>query len=862
MTTERFGPTKVAAELADPRARLPVATETLDAIRPGEVDGVVVAGPEGKRVFTLKGAEEPYRLLIEQMSEGAVTLSSEGTILYANEAFARLLQTPLGRVIGAELRSFVRPADQPTLARMIEEASSAHCHGGLSVRAADGSFVPLRLGMSRLHVDGAALLCVVAADLTEQNRKEEELHRLHADLEQRIEKRTAELTAARLAALNMMEDAVAARQLTETANIALTQEITARKTADASLRLFRTQVDFSKDAIAVIDFATGRFIDASKAAWGSLGYTSADLATLTVFDVVVGLKPATFEAINAQLAKTGRATFEADHRRKDGSTLPMEVNLSLVKLDRDYVVAILRDITERKATDAALRLGEERYRLLFEHSPLPMWAFDCETLRFLAVNDSAVLHYGYTSEEFLAMTLKDIRVVDDIPALEAAVATLDDSGRPREARHRIKNGSVIRVEVVTRRIDYDGHHAELALLSDITEKKLLEEKFLHAQRLESVGMLAAGIAHDLNNVLAPIVFAAPMLRVNMSDPSDLKILTTLEQSAARGAGLVKQILGFVQTGSSEFRPVQVKHIARDVVSVIEETFPKNIQCEQHIPSDLWPVAGSATQIHQVLLNLCVNARDAMPQGGVLRVAAANRQLDAAQAAAISGALPGAWLVLEVSDTGTGIPPDLLEQIWTPFFSTKAAGVGTGLGLSTVRGIVLRHQGFVELLTAVGQGSTFRVYLPAIKSAQTEASMVSPAASIRGQRELILVVEDEEPIRDIIVAIIEDHGYRAVGCADGVEALAFFNTQGEEIALVVTDVDMPRIGGLALSRALLQLRPDLPIIAMSGASRGFGNSSGLAEFQAQSLAQSCLRKPFVPHELLTAIHQLLHPSPKT
>jgi CheY-like chemotaxis protein len=299
---------------------------------------------------------------------------------------------------------------------------------------------------------------------------------------------------------------------------------------------------------------------------------------------------------------------------------------------------------------------------------------------------------------------------------------------------------------------------------------------------------------------------------------------------------------------------------RDIISVIEETFPKSIQLEHQIPSDLWPVQGNATQIHQVLLNLCVNARDAMPSGGTLRLTVANRRLDAAEAGAIPGAWPGAWLVLGVADTGTGIPPELLERIWTPFFTTKGIGKGTGLGLSTVRGIVASHHGFVELDTKVGRGTTFRVFLPAIVSESPRSSSATPFATPDGHGERILVVDDDRLIRDTISEILGQHGYRVVSCGDGVEAIALFNAHPGEIPLVVTDVDMPRLGGVALASALLQLHPDLRIVAMSGLSRNESGGSDVPEIH--QLAHAFLPKPFKPEDLLGAVHQLLHPSEKT
>lgn len=417
---------------------------------------------------------------------------------------------------------------------------------------------------------------------------------------------------------------------------------------------------------------------------------------------------------------------------------------------------------------------------------------------------------------------------------------------------------MIRVEIVSNPIVYFGRSARLVLAQDITEKRLLEEKFLHAQRLESIGTLAAGIAHDLNNVLSPIMLAAPMLRGSLQDTRNQRILDTLERSAGRGASLVKQILGFVRTTSDEFQVTQLKHILREVVSVIEETFPKSIQFEHTLSPELWTVRGNATQIHQVVLNLCVNARDAMPDGGTLRLTATNRRLDAKEAELIPGGLAGAWLVVEVSDTGTGIAPEMLESIWTPFFTTKALGKGTGLGLSTVRTIVARHGGFAELLTQVGQGTTFRIYLPSAEgSAPSAKSSDSPTGTIEGGGELILVVDDDLAVRTVVVTMLQEHGYRVLDCADGIEALEAFNAHPGQVPLLITDLDMPRLGGVALARALLEIQPDLRVLAISGLSHNEIGGSDVPTIR--KIAHAFLIKPFKPEELLRVLQNLLHPT---
>lgn len=517
------------------------------------------------------------------------------------------------------------------------------------------------------------------------------------------------------------------------------------------------------------------------------------------------------------------------------------------------------DIAERKRIQTALQESEKRFRLAFMTSPDAFYWSTMEDGRLLEVNQGFESVFGYTRAEVIGRTSLELGLYDNPADRERMLSELKTMGRVREMelRGRKKGGAAITITLSVGLVQSGDNHFILGVIRDITEKRILEEKFLHAQRLESVGMLAAGIAHDLNNVLAPIMMAAPMLRAHLSNPRDLKLLDTIEQSTGRGAGLVKQILGFVRTTSGDFQPTQVKHLVRDVISVIEDTFPKSIQLDHQVPTDLWPVAGNASQIHQVLLNLCVNARDAMPQGGRLHLVAANRRLDAAEAAAIPDAQPGDWLMLEVSDTGTGIPPEVLEKIWTPFFTTKGIGKGTGLGLSTVRSIVHGHHGFIVLDTEVGRGSTFRVFLPAAASEAPAATEASPTGATGGRNEIILVVDDNPAIRDTIGAIIEESGYRAVYSADGVEALAQFAAQRDAISLVITDVDMPRLGGVGLAQALLKMRPDIRILALSGQSN---SSDGALEIpEIQKLAHAYLPKPFKPEELLGAIRRLLQPT---
>ncbi len=346
-----------------------------------------------------------------------------------------------------------------------------------------------------------------------------------------------------------------------------------------------------------------------------------------------------------------------------------------------------------------------------------------------------------------------------------------------------------------------------------------------------------------------------MLRAHLNDASDLHLLAIFEKSAERGAGLVRQILDFAQGVGGELRPIQVRHLLRDLGTVIRETFPKNIRYEERVPRDLWPAAANPTQIHQVLLNLCVNARDALPAGGKLVLRAENVFLDDAAALAIKGGRPGAWLVLHVEDTGTGIAPEILSHVWEPFYTTKASGKGTGLGLSTVRGIVESHHGFITIESELGRGTAFHVYLPAAQDALGDPA--APAAHLipRGHGELILIVDDEPNIREVTAATLTRHGYRVTAASDGSEALAHFSRCSRDVRLVITDLHMPRLDGAAIARVIRCVNPTVKILAASGLDSGSRPDAAPPAF-----ADAFLAKPFNVDTLLGTVHRLLHAPP--
>jgi signal transduction histidine kinase len=384
----------------------------------------------------------------------------------------------------------------------------------------------------------------------------------------------------------------------------------------------------------------------------------------------------------------------------------------------------------------------------------------------------------------------------------------------------------------------------------VRERRVAEEQRLRVQRLESVGMLAAGIAHDFNNVLAPVLMGVALLRMRHAGETDQRVLANMESSVTRGTGLVKQILGFAHgvTGDPQF--IQPRHLIRDLVAIMHQTFPKTIRIQDETEGALWPMMVNPTQFHQVLLNLCVNARDAMPQGGVLTLRATNRSLDEGSAAPFPGIKAGDYLRLEVSDTGTGIPAAILEKIWEPFFTTKEKGHGTGLGLATVRGIVKEHGGSITLQSRPGQGTTFQVLLPATRGSESTPGAAAAAARPRGQGELLLVVDDDASVREVTGATLSAHGYRVQSAADGTEAVALFAMRSLEFRIVITDLDMPNLNGAALTKVVSALNPAIRVLLVSG-------STNVSDPRRQPPSSGrFLSKPFTADALLGVVHELL------
>jgi PAS domain S-box-containing protein len=506
------------------------------------------------------------------------------------------------------------------------------------------------------------------------------------------------------------------------------------------------------------------------------------------------------------------------------------------------------DVTERVQTEAHNR--EQAALLDIANDAIYVTTLDCTILYW---NQGAERTYGWTSAEAVNRKTTELISPDAAAAQALAAILLKEQSWSGERRQNTKSGGM--VEVFSRltlvRDERGQPQSVFAINTDITEKKQLETQYLRAQRLENIGALASGIAHDLNNVLAPIIMGAPLLQNMVKDETAHHLIKTMETSARRGAAIVKQVLTFARGVEGERVPLQPRHLLRELEKLAAETFPKGIRIESDIAADLWPVLGDATQLHQALMNLCINARDAMPAGGVLTLGAANVVLSQEAAEKIPGAQPGSYACLRVTDTGTGIPPEIEAKIFEPFFTTKGVGKGTGLGLSTVLGIVRSHGGFIRVVTKVGQGTTFELYLPATKAEPVAVKKDSATPWPHARGEGILLVDDEAAVREVARQALMEFGYQVITAGGGAEALRIFRERRQEIQLVLTDMMMPEMDGPTLVAALRVLDPAVKIVGITGASDPVG-MSGLKTLALSAM----LAKPFTIRQLLAVLRVAL------
>ncbi len=509
--------------------------------------------------------------------------------------------------------------------------------------------------------------------------------------------------------------------------------------------------------------------------------------------------------------------------------------------------ALQKEFSERKLTEA-------RFRRLVESNAQGVIFWNTKG-QVTVANDAflQLLHYSREDLEarrinWLAMTPPDYAHLD-----RRAIEEIAANGvcKPYEKEFICKDG--LRVPVLLGAASFQDNPDEgVCFIVDLTERKKLENQFLRAQRMESIGTLAGGIAHDLNNILAPIMMSIDILKLTTQDPQSKTILETIEISAKRGAAIVRQVLSFARGIEGERTEIQPKHLLKDLESIIKDTFPKDIRLQFSIPEETWTILGDPTQVHQILLNLCVNARDAMPNGGNLTVSVQNSVLDDQYVSMNIQAKVGRYVNITVTDSGTGMPPGIVDKIFEPFFTTKEVNKGTGLGLSTVMAIVKSHEGVINVYSEPGKGTVFNVYLPAMEiSTEVQKELSEEASLPRGNGETVLLVDDEASILIITSQTLQAFGYRVLTATDGAEAVAIYAQHPHEIAVVLTDMMMPIMDGSATIRALTKIDPAIKIIAVSG----LNANSGVAKVPGIGV-KYFLTKPYTAGTLLKTIRMIL------
>lgn len=590
-----------------------------------------------------------------------------------------------------------------------------------------------------------------------------------------------------------------------------------------------------------------------------------------------------FEVFIARAQHGGAETRQWTYLRKDGTRLPVELSVTPMRGADGSLLGFLgvaTDITARRLAEEALQASEARLRQMNEMLERLVATRTAELreseARFQQLADQS-------GDVFRIIALDPHRVVYVSPSIQkiwgVPAATFyadpmqwlafvhpEDRDRVREALAQAIAGQLPRLEIEYRIVRPDGAMRWVSdtgtpirdqagvitrfggIAKDITEAKQAQAQWLRGQRLESIGTLAGGIAHDLNNALAPIMMGIDMVRTQSSQ--DATILETMRASARHAGGMVKQLLTFAKGADGERVQILPSHLLTEISALVRGTFPKNIRFELSSPARLSPIVGDPTQLHQVLLNLCVNARDAMPNGGMLRVEAEVVDIDATYAEPYS-ASPGRYLAWRVIDTGTGIPPDLLDRIFEPFFTTKAPEKGTGLGLSTLLGIVKSHRGFVAVQSTVGRGTTVTVHLPVGEGRGAAGQAADSSVSFRGNGETILVLDDVESVREVSRAVLTHLNFNVLTACEAADALVLLAEHKAAVSLIITDFHMPHLDGLNFARIAKRMVPGVPIIVSSGRV----NETDAREFR-QVGCSAILEKPYTQRTLVDALQRVL------
>jgi two-component system, cell cycle sensor histidine kinase and response regulator CckA len=624
---------------------------------------------------------------------------------------------------------------------------------------------------------------------------------------------------------------------------------------------YRTLVENAPEAIIVLDAGQNKLIDCNDNALRLFRMSRDELLQHGPADLSPPVQPdsqisqPSYAGYVSTALKGGTPCFEWTHRNSQGDEIPCEVHLvALPSPARNLVRGSILNIAERKRAEVALRESEARYRGLVANAKYGIYWVTPEG-KLLFANPSLVKILGYDSSEDLLEVPNTEAFYVNPSDREAFVATYRKDGRlDSKVEWKRKDGKLITVRVNARWARVPGYsdHCFEVMVEDVTDYLALENQLLEAQKFEAIGQLAGGIAHDFNNMIGAIVGWADMGVEETETGSRLRrCFEKVRHQAERAAGLTRQLLAFARRQILEPRDIDVNHSVIETLSLLEKVIGSNIEIKANLAPDLAVVRADPTQLEQVIMNLCINARDAMPAGGSLVIETANVSFDAQSCARNPLARPGKYAMLSVKDSGMGMDAPTLSRIFEPFFTTKELGKGTGLGLATVYGIARQHGGFVDVESAFTRGSTFRIYIPASASPVISSAPVVDQGTVQGGTETILLAEDHEGLREIAVEILTRLGYRVVAVADGEEAIREFRGHGNRIDLALLDVMLPRMSGLEIYQRLSVEQPDLPVIFATGYT---GDLELLRHVEERGLP--IIPKPYSPRELARKVREVL------
>ena len=779
----------------EPRAPHPDELAVLE--RTGHLVSIAVERERKDQAF--RASEERFRRAFQGAATGMSVTTLEGQFLEANDAFCRMVGYTSDELRRIDFLAITHPDDRAENSRLIRDLVEGRRQSFVFEKRyvrADGGIVRARVSVS-IVLDGdgrSARVIGVAEDVTAGHR--------------------------------------ARRQLEEF-------------------------FDLSVELMAIVGL-DGRFRRVNGAFTRVLGYDTREFLERPYLDFIHPDDRAAVAETIEQLAAGQRVDYvELRALAVDGAVRQFAMSAAPM-LEEGIFYVVARDITDQMAAVQAVRDSEERFRLLSKATNDAIWDWDLLT-DAIWWNEGFTTLFGFSREEIEPTIVSWTNRIhpDDLEPITAAVdqaIARGDESWSGEYRFRRKDGSYAHVLDRGHIIRDPAGQAVRMIggMTDLTERRQLEQQYLRAQRMESIGTLAGGIAHDLNNVLAPVLMSIGLLQMEEQDPDRREILATIEQSARRGAEMVRQVLSFARGLEGRRVDVQLSRLLRDLLRITGDTFPKNIRVVPDLAPGLWSLKADPTQLHQVLLNLCVNARDAMPDGGRITIRAANLMIDEHYAAMNIDARVGPYLQIEVEDTGVGMSGDIVDKIFDPFFTTKDLGKGTGLGLSTSLAIVKSHGGFIRVYSELGRGTIFRLYLPAVADEGLAAeAAVAEATLPRGRGETILVVDDEAAVRQITKQTLEAFGYRVLLAADGSEAVSTYVQHQATIALVLTDMMMPVMDGPATIRVLRRLNPGIRVIGASGIPAGDGAARAVS-----TEVEHFLPKPYTADTLLTAVRRLL------